>query len=79
MATSEDYLICHEKFVEFAAELAACETAPPPAESGVWTAAESGVWTAPESGVWTAAESGVWTAPCPRWLRLPTRGPADPT
>jgi hypothetical protein len=68
MATSEDYLICHEKFVEFAAELAACETAPPPAESGVWTAAESGVW--PEC---------VVAAPCPRWLRLPTRGPADPT
>ena len=62
MAMSEDYLICHEKFVEFAAELAACETAPPPAESGVWTAAEC-----------------VVAAPCPRWLRLPTRGPADPT
>jgi hypothetical protein len=33
MATSEDYLICHEKFVEFAAELAACKSAPPPTVS----------------------------------------------
>ena len=66
MATSEDFLICHEKFVEFAAELEACKTAPPPAEAGVWTVAG----LRPEC---------VVAAPCPRWLRLPTRGPADPT
>ncbi len=75
MATDADCLICHEKFVEFAAELEACKTAPPPAEAGVWTVAG----LRPECVVAGLRPECVVAAPCPRWLRLPTRGPADPT
>jgi hypothetical protein len=35
MATGEDYLICHERLVEFAAELAERKSALPPAVVGI--------------------------------------------